>query len=168
MMSLYDDMLNYHCPRWHELPDIDLYMDQVVTILGKNLECFTDGEGSKIITSTMVNNYVKQKVIKPPKNKKYDRSHLSYLFLVCILKQIMGISEICDSIAFVLQSHEISAAYDIFCDILEEALKNVFTDRPPVIYNADDPSELKIIKSVIASFATLQYSRYLIKKTLVK
>ncbi len=161
-MPTYFDLADYHCPRWNELPDIELYMDQVVNILAKNLSCFTPDGNSKIITSTMINNYVKQKVVKPPKNKKYDRVHLAYLFPVCILKNIMGISEICDGITLVLRSYSIPEAYDIFCTLLENSLQNVFQNKPPVEYTCDDSREMKVLKSVIASFATLQYTHYLI------
>ena len=65
MENISADILNFHCPRWHEFPDIDLYMDQLVTILEKNLIVFEQIWGEKIITSTMINNYVKQKVVVP-------------------------------------------------------------------------------------------------------
>ena len=59
---------DFHIPTWEELPDIDLYLDQVVTFIDKYLNnyIYTDtesnGEG-KILTKTMINNYVKQKII---------------------------------------------------------------------------------------------------------
>ena len=64
------EVLNFHCPRWKELPEIDLYMDQVVSILEKYLSVFMEYEGEKIITPTMINNYVKQKVVDPPIKKR--------------------------------------------------------------------------------------------------
>ncbi|MBQ9921517.1 MAG: DUF1836 domain-containing protein [Clostridia bacterium] len=60
------EILEFHLPRWDELPEIELYMDQVVYTLEKKLEIFAEDESQKIITSTMINNYVKQKVVKPP------------------------------------------------------------------------------------------------------
>ena len=159
----YDAMSNFHCPRWNELPDIELYMDQVVNIMDRHLNCFAQ-EGSKIITSTMINNYVKQKIVKPPKNKKYDRVHLAYLIPVCILKQVIGIPELCDGIALILQHREIPEAYDIFCELLEQALNNVFSNKPPLPCSKEDTFELRILKSVISCFVTLQYARYLINK----
>lgn len=161
-MIIYEDILNFHCPRWNELPDIELYMDQVVSIIEKNFSCFV-GDKNKIVTSTMINNYVKQKVVKPPKNKKYDRDHLAYLIPVCVLKQIMGISEICRGITLLLESYDIPQTYDIFCEQLELGLKNAFSGLPESIFSCDDTPEIRLLKAVITSFASLQYSKYLLE-----
>ena len=50
-------------------------------------------ENSPVITPNMINNYVKQEVLKPPVKKKYNKTHLAYLFVICILKRLMSISE---------------------------------------------------------------------------
>ncbi len=164
-MGFSDEILNYHCPRWDEFPDIDLYMDQVVNILEKNLSIFEESYQGKIITSSMINNYVKQKVVKPPKNKKYDRVHLSYLFVVCILKRIMSIPEICEGIAGILKKYDISEVYNIFCDELELALKNAFNCEEDTTLSKELPSEIILIKTVVTSFAKLQYAHYLINES---
>ena len=159
----YEVMHNFHCPRWNELPDIELYMDQVVNIIDRHLNCFAQ-EGSKIVTSTMINNYVKQKIVKPPKNKKYDRVHLAYLIPVCVLKQVISIPELCDGIALILQHKEIPEAYDFFCELMEQALSNVFSNKPPLPCKDDDSFEDRTLKSVVSCFVTLQYTRFLISK----
>lgn len=156
-------MPDFHCPRWNELPDIELYMDQVVSILDKNLNCFAQ-DNSKIITSTMINNYVKQKVVKPPQNKKYDRVHLAYLIPVCLLKQVISISELCRGISLILQQQKIPEAYDTFCELLETALKNVFSGKAPLHCSKDDSPDIQVMKSVINCFVTLQYTHYLISE----
>ncbi len=156
-------MANFHCPRWNELPDIDLYMDQVVNILDRNLGCFAS-DNTKIVTSTMINNYVKQKVVKPPKNKKYDRVHLAYLIPVCILKQVLSISELCRGISVILKHMEIPDAYNYFCELLETALKNVFSGKELLLCTKEDTDDKRILKSVINCFVTLQYTHYLIEK----
>ena len=159
----YEVMSNFHCPRWNELPDIELYMDQVLNIMDRHLNCFAQ-EDSKIITSTMINNYVKQKIVKPPRNKKYDRVHLAYLIPVCILKQVIGIPELCNGIELVLMHKEIPEAYDYFCELLELTLKNVFSNKPPLPCSDNDPFEDRVLKSIVSCFVTLQYTRYLISK----
>jgi len=63
-------------PRWNELPEVDLYMDQVVGYLSQKLSVFYDTEdedSGKMITATMINNYVKQRIIAAPVKKRYDR-----------------------------------------------------------------------------------------------
>lgn len=76
----------FHCPRWEELPKLLLYMDQVILVLEETLSLFVE-EKENVVTSTMINNYVKQKVILPPVQKKYGREQLAQLMVVCLLKR---------------------------------------------------------------------------------
>jgi hypothetical protein len=153
-----ENYLNYRCPRWEDFPEIELYMDQVVSILEESLNIFSRNE--KIITPAMINNYVKQKIVKPPNKKKYDRVHLAYLYVVCVLKRIMPISQICDGMAFAMKKYPIPVAYNKFCDELEWAIAKAFGE------NAELPdtecTEDEIIRSVANSYANLLYANYLI------
>lgn len=79
---------------YHELPDIDLYMDQVVTFLEKQLAIFQTSSADKQITSSMINNYVKGEVVSAPISKKYNREHLALIEEVCTLKQVLSIAEV--------------------------------------------------------------------------
>ena len=65
------EILEFHCPRYNELPGLDLYMDQVLSVIEEVMKPFHPEE--KAMTSSMVNNYVKQKIVTPPVNKKYSR-----------------------------------------------------------------------------------------------
>ena len=83
----------YHpaLPLWNELPDIELYMDQVITIIAKYI---SGAPAEKLLTPSMVNNYVKLGTIPAPIRKKYSRIHLAYLFMVCTLKQTLDMATI--------------------------------------------------------------------------
>lgn len=163
------DVLEFHIPRWNELPEIELYMDQVVTILENKLEIFSENSSQKIITSTMINNYVKQKVVKPPEKKRYGRLQLSYLFVVCILKRIMSISDICESIEFMLKKYTADKVYDIFCDELEFALKMVFTGKDMSNgMSSQVPPEIVALKAAVMSFANLELARRIVSSTVKK
>lgn len=81
-------------PGWDELPTIPLYMDQVIFYLKDGLRFFErDGETS-LLTSSMINNYVKNGVLPHPEKKKYSREHLGALTAVCMLKQVLSIQDI--------------------------------------------------------------------------
>lgn len=80
-------------PAWEELPGIPLYMDQVILYLGESLELF-QREGSSLLTSSMINNYVKTGLIPHPEKKKYTKEHLAGLMAVCMLKQVLPIQDI--------------------------------------------------------------------------
>lgn len=79
---------------YKDLPDIDLYMDQVVTFLDKQFSIFQTSTLDKQITSSMINNYVKGEVVSAPISKKYNREHLALIEEVCTLKQVLTIAEV--------------------------------------------------------------------------
>ena len=89
------EIAGFHIPRWNEIPKIDLYLDQLVCLLEQYLSNYIkNDDNEKIITKTMINNYVKHKIINPPVNKKYNTEHIAYLFVICILKQVYSINDI--------------------------------------------------------------------------
>lgn len=139
------------------MPEIELYMDQVVSIIEKKLSIFAEPGNQKIITSTMVNNYVKQKVVKPPVNKRYGRLQLSYLFVVCLLKRIMSISDICVSIEVMLKNYHAQDIYDIFCNEFENALHVVFSGSETSNGLNDDATsrEIVAIRAAVMALANL-------------
>ena len=88
-----EHLVSLHLPRYDEIPSIDLYMDQLVGFLEDTLAPLYQ-PGEKIITRSMVNNYVKQGVLASAAGKKYTRSHIAYLIVICTLKQTFSIAEI--------------------------------------------------------------------------
>ena len=88
------EILEFHLPRFNELPDIDLYMDQVLNIIENSLIIFSSENDENIITKSMINNYVKQNVIEKPFKKRYKKFHVAYLIIISILKKVLSISEI--------------------------------------------------------------------------
>jgi len=147
---------NFHIPRWKELPNLNLYLDQLVNILEKNLKYYIGNKDETIITKTMINNYVKQGLINPPKKKKYNRLHIATLFVICILKQIYSISDINELISLAIKTARFNYAYDQFCEALEKAILYTF-DGVPYPVQEHMPSELLLLKSVAESFASKLY-----------
>ena len=79
-------------PAWADFPDIELYMDQVLSLMTRYLGA---GQGDdKPLTASMVNNYVKIGLVPAPVKKRYLREHLAYLLFVCVLKPIMPLASI--------------------------------------------------------------------------
>lgn len=121
-----DAVVNFRCPRYNELPDVELYMDQVVGMLEKKLSALTDGEDEHVVTSTMINNYVKQKLISPPVRKKYDRSHIAQLIVILIFKRVLSITEIKFLLERMKNADSFESMYDRFCDELDNILQVTF------------------------------------------
>lgn len=147
---------NFHIPRWNELPNLDLYLDQLVTILEKNLKDYIGNKEETIITKTMINNYVKQGLIKPPRKKKYSRLHIATLFVICILKQIYSISDINELIMLAIRTAKFNSAYDQFCEAIEKAILYTFEGVEYPVSN-DMTFEQSLLKSVAQSFASKLY-----------
>lgn len=78
--------------RIESIPDIELYMDQLLTFLNQNT-LSTDPD-DKAFTKTMINNYTKDRLLIPPKNKKYSRQHILLLIMIYNLKNILSINDI--------------------------------------------------------------------------
>lgn len=166
MKVIDNEIMNYRCPRWEELPQLDLYIDQVVIYLQDKLSVFFSNEESPIITSTMINNYVKQKIIEPPVKKKYSRNHLAHLFVICILKQQMSISQIGKSMEKMKKNYEVCDAYNLFCDELEKALKSTFSPQQYKMTTIEEaPSrEIAVLYSMVYTFSYMMLTQKLIFK----
>lgn len=89
--QLIDDLHNTKYSDFDHLPDIDLYLDQVITYLSRDQ---IQGSPEAELTSSMVNNYVKEKLLPRANGKKYDREHLVYLKMINALKQVYNVKEI--------------------------------------------------------------------------
>lgn len=76
-----------------EIPAIDLYMDQVTTFMDEHLESSKRFTDDKLLTKTMINNYTKNNLLPPPKNKKYSKDHMYLLVFIYYLKNILSISD---------------------------------------------------------------------------
>lgn len=78
-----------------DVPDIDLYMDQVTTLMEDRLaKVSRKGEDEKILTKTMINNYVKNNLLPPPNKKKYSKEHILMLIFIYYYKGILSIGDI--------------------------------------------------------------------------
>ena len=78
-----------------DIPNIDLYMDQVTTLMESRLKNTTRyPDQDKILTKTMINNYTKNNLLPPPLKKKYSREHVMILIFIYYYKGIMSISDI--------------------------------------------------------------------------
>lgn len=77
-----------------DLPNIQLYMDQVTTFMDEQLESSKRHPQDKVLTKTMINNYTKNRLLPPPEKKKYSKEHLLLLIFIYYFKNILTISDI--------------------------------------------------------------------------
>lgn len=149
------DIVEFHCPRYEELPEVFLYKDQVIIYVEDALKALHMNKTEKLLTPTMLNNYVKQRIVSPPKDKKYNKKHLAYLIVVCALKQVFTLNEICNLIKMQIDKYSMDIAYNYFCIELEKAIKAVFETRDfsEISETENNNSDTAICKSAAMSFA---------------
>ncbi|MEE1009291.1 MAG: DUF1836 domain-containing protein [Agathobacter sp.] len=77
-----------------DIPNIDLYMDQITTFMDEQLAASKRHENDKILTKTMINNYAKNNLLPPPEKKKYSKEHVLTLIFIYYFKNILSINDI--------------------------------------------------------------------------
>ncbi len=151
------NITDFHIPRWEEFPNIDLYVDQVITLLNTSLSNYVQKEkDGSILTQTMINNYVKHDIIPATHKKKYNKEHIASLFVICILKQVFSINDIARLIEISIKKTSIDIAYDRFCEELEDTVKAVFEGRA-YAFDDDLASDSYALQTALRAFASKLY-----------
>lgn len=119
------NMRDYNSVEWDRLPEIYLYMDQVLTYMDKQLCLFERSNNASLLTSSMINNYVKDGVLPRPEQKKYSREHLAMLLVICMLKQVLSIQDISWLMKTLLKDASQSEMYNHFSTAQSAVLKEV-------------------------------------------
>lgn len=131
----------HRLPRWQDLPDLELYMDQVLALVDRYLGSYPGFDG-KGLTASMVNNYVKLGVMPPPVRKKYTRTHLAHLLMICVLKASLPIASIQRLIACELENSTEDLMYDRFCALFEQTGCAVASSAESLLDSQDDSPSL--------------------------
>lgn len=92
--SLIDSLKDVKYIMPDDIPNIDLYMDQVTTFMDKHLKSSKRYSEDKLLTKTMINNYTKNELLPPPTKKKYSKEHMFLLIFIYYFKNILSISDI--------------------------------------------------------------------------
>lgn len=140
-----------------DIPDIELYMDQVTTFIDDKLKSFRRNEKGKLITKTMINNYAKDKLIPPPSKKKYNKNHIMLLLIIHQLKSILSINDISALLAPVVDELIISPESDVMEKIyknfvmLQTQNKELLTDTLSGLGDIKEKKSSYLILAVLAA-----------------
>ena len=129
-----------------DIPDLDLYMDQIMTLFETHLANNKKNEEDKLLTKTMINNYSKAKVITPVKGKKYTKEQILQMLIIYQLKNNLSIQEIKELLTPIYESDtDLSLLYDHFIDIkqvmnqqLQKLIQQILEDFNLQIENQED------------------------------
>ena len=123
-----------------DIPNIDLYMDQVTSFMENKLQATKRYPDDKILTKTMINNYAKNDLLPPPVKKKYSKEHLMVLTFIYYFKSILSISDIEKLLSPITEKYfhakeapDLARIYDEVCafgkertHILQDDMKEIF------------------------------------------
>ncbi len=151
------NMSKLHMPRYRELPDMGLYLDQVTRYINNVLEPL----GCQEITGSMVSNYVKKGYIASPIKKQYYAEQIAYLFFMSIAKNVLSMENISRLFEMQKRTHDTREAYDYFCQELENMLQYIFGMKESLEEVGSTASEeKKILRCAITAMAHIIYLRY--------
>lgn len=123
-------MFSYaHYPKWDELPELDLYLDQVLLYVNQFIP-----DNSKLLTASMINNYVKHRQLEKPQKKKYRKSQIARLIVITSLKNIFTIQEISQTLYILTKDNQSKKAYNHFVTCMNTT--DYPNDVPEVIISA--------------------------------
>ena len=140
---------------WNQLPDIPLYMDQVLYYMDRQSIRVDEADA---LTSAMVNNYTNGGLVPRADGKKYSREHLAYLTAICVLKQVMPAKDMALLIAKETQGEcSMEEMYGRFCESLDRALAQAADEMEP--YLTEDQLADGAVHFALLSYAAGVVSR---------
>ncbi len=155
-------------PLWNELPEIPLYMDQLIWFIGSTVGVFFAEAGLPGLTHTMVNNYVRAGIVDAPVKKKYSKQSLAMIIVVYILKTCYSTEEISKLIqmGLAIEGGTPEVIYNRFCSAIEDAMERVFSGE---IHLKDEKLQGRENKYLMDSFAlSFACKMYVQKEFLMK
>ena len=152
--ALADSIRGFRLPRYREIPDVGLYLEQATKYINQCIEPL----GFGMFTGSMIRNYVKQGLVSNPINKQYSANQIAHLMAIAVLKQVTPLEHISSLFSLQQKVYEDQTAYDYFCDELENILYHRFglKDTYEAI-GVTDSLEKEMLRSAIIAVSHIAY-----------
>lgn len=166
--------------RPNEIPNIDLYMDQVTTFMEEQLKRTKRYEEDKILTKTMINNYAKNNLLPPPVKKKYSKEHVLVMIFIYYFKNILSIKDIESVLTPITEktfdkeeSLDMTSVYEEICQMEKSRIDDLKKDVTNSYELAMDsfselPPEEKEYLQLFAFICNLSFDVYVKKQIIEK
>lgn len=112
----------FRLPRYHEIPNVGLYLDQATKYVGEYLAPL----GEYTLTPSMISNYVKKGLVASPVKKQYGREQIAYLFFIAVAKSVLSLDALILFIKLQQKTYDLPKAYDYFAEEMENLLMYTF------------------------------------------
>ena len=120
--SIAGQVRDFRMPRYRELPDMGLYLEQTAKFITEHYAPL----GDYGLTTSMISNYVKKGLVANPVKKQYDRDQIAYLLFIALAKNVLSLDALTNFIRLQQQTYSLEIAYNYFCSRLEEMLRYTF------------------------------------------
>lgn len=160
MAALRDRLVSGRPEAWEQIPDIDLYMDQVISYMGRQHIGLAPA-GDENLTSAMINNYIKSGLLPRAKGKRYSREHIGYLTAICLLKQVLSVNETGILLRSQMEHRDIENFYENYAETLDGAFSQIARDIDP------DAGEAQLAQQAL-QLAVSSYGQMLACKEILK
>ena len=153
------DIESFRLPRYAQIPDVGLYLEQVVRYVNTHLAPLGEPE----LTSSMVSNYVKQGLIASPIKKSYTAEHLARLLFIAVVKPVVPLEGLRMMFSIQEDNYTLPTAYDYFCDEFENMLGAAFGIAPAREGLGETRSDAKDLlrNTILATVNKVYLDRYL-------
>lgn len=161
---------HYKLPAWKELPDIGLYMDQVIALLGQYLDFIpVEDQKNRPVTPTTINNYVRLRVMPAPLKRKYYRIHIAYLIMIFTMKQGISLGGIQQILPSGNNEEAVREFYTAYVERLGK-VANAFTQQTREtakdLLEPEGVSEIRVEDVIMQAILTSGFSRIMAEKLL--
>ena len=132
---MYNEIGRYRPVSWNDIPDLGLYMDQVITFITRVYEPLYGESTRGYLSAPMINNYVKNKLIPRPTGKKYSRMQIAMLIMIVSLKRVCTMEDIRAMIS-AREEDEVQNLYALFCERQAKSIHDMLETRsilPPAM-----------------------------------
>ena len=149
-----DSIRNFRLPRYAELPNNALYLEQTVQYINQYMEPL----GWPAITGSMISNYVKNGVILGPVKKQYYAEQIAHIMAIAIIKRVVSLENICQLFQMQREVYTVQVAYDYFCSELENMLYYSFGIRDNMEAIGNTQSDIKtMLRGTIIAVSYIIY-----------
>ena len=151
---LRDAIRGFHLPKYQDIPDVGLYLEQTVQYIAGIYSCV----GDELLTGSMIGNYVKKGLVANPVKKRYNRKQIAYLIFITMAKTVLSMEDIRCFMKVQQNTYSVQRAYDYFREEMENILFFVFgmKDRLDTV-GMDDTLEKDMLRTMIIAAAHKLY-----------
>lgn len=148
------EIRSFRLPRYQEIPDVGLYLEQACKYMGGFLEVL----GDYALTPSMISNYVKKGLIASPVKKQYSRDQLAYLLFIAVAKNVLSLDALADVVRLQQSTYPLSMAYDYFCTQFESLLRFCFDLEDTIdVAGEDSTDEKRLLFTCVAAVTQKVY-----------